>query len=438
MPYLCTMIKSTLMLVAAVLLAAGSMFAGEEIPGAPQTTPILITNATVHIGNGEVLQGASVLFNNGLIAAVGTNVSAPAGTTTIDAKGKHVYPGFILPATTLGLTEIDAVRPTHDMSEVGPFNPNVTAATAYDPDSELIPTIRTNGILLANVTPTGGTVSGMSSLMRLDGWTKEDLAVQLRSGLVVNWPSMNGSKPRWSDMTDDEWQKQQQEAVQRVEEYFRAAYAYTRAAEVGLDTTKKDIRFEAMRRVFDGTLPVIVSADYQRQIEAALNLAEKYELRLIIRGGAEADLVADRLKKRRVPVILRRVHSLPIRDEAPYDQAFTLPAALAEAGVEFCFEGSGAWRQRDVPFEAGTASAYGLEREAAVKALTLSAARIFGVEDRFGSIEVGKSATLFVSTGDALDVRTNVVEHAWIDGRELDLSNRHKRLSTKYRERAKR
>ena len=438
MPYLCTMKQSVLTLVVAVLWAAIGVQAGEEIPGAPQTTPVVITNATIHRGNGEVLQGASVMFEEGLITAIGPGLEAPANATVIDGTGKHVYPGFILPATTLGLTEIDAVRPTHDMNEVGPFNPNVTAATAYDPDSELIPTIRTNGILLANAAPTGGTISGMSSLMRLDGWTKEDLAVQMRSGLVVNWPNMSGSKPRWSEMTDDEWQKQQQEAVKGVEDYFRAAYAYARAAEVGLDNSKNDIRFEAMRRVFDGTLPVIVSANYQRQIEAALDLAEEYNLRLIIRGGAEADRVADRLNKRRVPVILRRVHSLPIRAEAPYDEAFTLPAALAEAGVEFCFEGSGAWRQRDVPFEAGTACAYGLDKERAVQALTLSAARIFGVEDRFGSLEVGKSATLFVSAGDALDVRSNIVEHAWIDGRTLDLSNRHKRLSTKYRERAKR
>ncbi len=429
---------NVIVMIAALLAAAIPVRAGEEIPGAPQRQPIVISNATVHLGTGEVLKGASVVFDNGVITAIGTSVTAPQGAEVIDASGKHVYPGFIAPATTLGLVEIDAVRSTQDMNEVGPYNPNVTAATAYDPDSELIPTIRSNGVLLANSTPTGGNVSGMSSLMRLDGWTKEDLAVQMRSAMIVHWPPMGTQKPWWMEITDDEWQKQQQSAIAGIEQFFREAAAYDRAADVGLDTTQKDIRFEAMRAVFDGSLPMIVEANTQLQIEAALNLAERYNVRMILRGGAEAMSVADRLQKQHVPVIVQRVNSLPMREDGAYDESFTLPAQLAEAGVEFCLEGPGAWRQRDMPFEAGTAVAFGLEPEAAVRAISLSAARIFGVDDRYGSIEQGKSATLFLSAGDALDVRSNIVERAWIDGREVDLSNRHKRLSTKYRERAKR
>lgn len=421
------------------LLASGSdLRAGEEIPGAPQRTPIAITNATLHLGTGEVLSQATIVFDKGLIAQVGTQVSIPAGATVIDGTGKHVYPGFILAGSTLGLIEIDAVRATNDQAETGSVNPNVTAATAYDPDSELIPTIRSNGILLANVAPEGGALSGRSSMMRLDGWTREDIAVRTPSAMVIDWPTIGGVKPWWSEMSDADWSKRQREAVEQIEAFFREALAYVRATAAGLDSVRRDIRYESMRTVLDGTLPVMITANSQQQIEAALDLADRYGLRLIIRGGAEADRVADQLKRRSVPVIVRRVHSLPTRDESGYDEAYALPGKLVAAGVTICFEGAGAWRQRDVPFEVGTACAFGLSQEQGVKGLTLAAAQVFGIDQNYGSLEVGKSATLFVSAGNALDVQGNIVEHAWIDGRSVDLSNRHKRLSKKYRERAPR
>ncbi len=434
--YVC-FLASVLALTA--LLASGSnVRAGEEIPGAPQRTPIAITNATLHLGTGEVLSQATIVFDKGLISQVGTQAPIPAGATVIDGTGKHVYPGFILAGSTLGLIEIDAVRATNDQAETGSVNPNVTAATAYDPDSELIPTIRSNGILLANIAPEGGALSGRSSMMRLDGWTREDIAVLTPSAMVIDWPTVGGVKPWWSEMSDADWSKRQREAVEQIEAFFREALAYVRATAAGVDSVRRDIRYESMRAVLDGTLPVMITANSQQQIEAALDIADRYGLRLIIRGGAEADRVADQLKRRSVPVIVRRVHSLPTRDESGYDEAYALPGKLVAAGITICFEGAGAWRQRDVPFEVGTACAFGLSQEQGVKGLTLSAAQVFGIDQNYGSLEVGKSATLFVSAGNALDVQGNIVEHAWIDGRSVYLSNRHKRLSKKYRERARR
>ncbi len=424
-----------LLATAFVLFSTVAASADGEIPGAPQTNPILLVNATVHVGNGTILQGASVLFNDGKIVAVGTNIDAPQDADVVDCTGKFVYPGFITPETTLGLVEIVAVSATRDYAEVGRINPNVRAETAYNPDSELIPTIRSNGVLIANVAPNSGLISGMSSLMRLDGWNREDIAILPRSGMILNWPSMRVISAWWMKKSSEEQRRAIDESLSNINDYFREAYAYSRGADVGLDTTRKDIRFEALRRVFDGSIPLIVHANSQEQIEAALDLGKRYDIKIIISGGADAHYMTDRLKRSNVGVILKQVHSLPRRAEDAYDQSYTLPATLSKAGVRYCLSGSGFWRQRDLPFQAGTARAFGLSEEDAVRAITLSAAEIFGVDDTYGSLEEGKSATLFISAGDALDSRSNVVERAWIDGREVDLDNRHKRLSKKYRER---
>lgn len=427
-----------LLLLVTLISSLASMKADGEIPGAPQKTPILLTNATVHVGNGEKILNASVLFDNGLILAVGSDVTAPDNATVIDCSGKMVYPGFITPESSIGLVEIGAVRATRDNAETGPINPNVRAETAYNPDSEIIPTVRSNGVLIANVAPESGLLSGQSSLMRLDGWNREDIAISPRSGMILNWPSMLIINAWWMEKTPEEQKKKTAEDIANIHQYFQEAYTYARGAEVGLDTTKKDIRYEAMRSIFDGSLPLIIHASSQLQIESALDLTDQYPIKVIISGGTEAIEVAKRLKKNKVPVILQQVHSLPAREEDPYDQSYTLPARMMQAGIHFCLSADGFWRQRDLPFQAGTAMAFGLSEADAVRSISLSAAEIFGVDNRYGSLEKGKSATLFISAGDALDSKGNVLERAWIDGREVDLDNRHKRLSNKYRERAKR
>jgi imidazolonepropionase-like amidohydrolase len=411
--------------------------AGDEVPGARQRQPIALTNATVHTASGSTLTKATVVFDNGIITDVGVGAPVPPNTRVIDCKGAHVYPGFIAPMSTLGLVEIEAVRATRDMAEVGPFNPNARAETAYNPDSDIIPTVRSNGVLLANVAPQGGTVSGQASLMRLDGWTREDIAIRRVSGLVLAWPSMDVSTAWWVRTSAEEQKKQIEENVRSVYRTFEEARAYSVAARAKVDTTKRDIRFEAMRGVFEDSVPVFIEASSRRQIEAALAFMEHFGVRIVLVGAQDADLVVPQLQRAGVGVIIPRVHSLPSRDEDEYDRPFALPRVLAEAKIPFAFSDNGAWQQRNLPFHAGTARAFGLSEDDAIRGLTLWPARILGVEASYGSIEKGKSATLFVSTGDALDSRANNVVAAFIDGRELDLTNRHKRLAKKYRERSK-
>ncbi|MBU3741992.1 MAG: amidohydrolase [Candidatus Kapabacteria bacterium] len=426
--------KLLLALLATVLTVVPAR-AGDEIPGAAQATPIAITNATVHTVTKGTLERATIVFDKGVITAVGptSSVVVPGGARVIDGTGKHVYPGFIAPSTTIGLTEVDAVRSTRDMAEVGDVNPNARAETAYNPDSEIIPTIRYNGILLANVLPQGGIVSGLASLMRLDGWTREDIAVLPRSAIVLNWPSMDVITAWWMRESPEEQRKASEEAIRTIYDLFTEARAY--AALSAVDSSKRDVRHDEFRRVFTDKLPVIVSASSRRQIEAVLNFAKAFGIRVILNGATEAPYMLAEIKAAGVSVIVQRVHSLPSAAEAPYDEAFTLPSKLAAAGIPFAFSEGGAWQQRNLPFNAGTAVAFGLSEQIAERALTIEPATMLGVQAQYGSLEVGKSATLFVSAGNALDGLTNKLEAAFIDGRTVDLSNRHVKLTKKYRER---
>jgi len=408
------------------------------VPGKKQTQPIVIRNATVHTVTKGTLVSASVVFENGIITQVGTTVEIPAGSKEIDGRGKHVYPGFISAISQIGLTEIDAVRSTRDASEVGQFNPNVRGETAYNPDSEIIPTIRHNGVLIANSCPNGGMVSGMASLMRLDGWTREDIAILPMSALVVEWPRMDVIKAWWMKKPEEEQRKEINASLQSFRNFFREAQAYHKLVSSIADSSRKDIRFEAMRNVFTKEIPVIIHANSRAQIEAILDFATEYELRIILAAGDEVRTCIQQIKKANVPVIVQRVHSLPNHDEDPYDASYTLPSALEKAGILFAISDNGAWQQRNLPFLAGTAIAYGLSENAAEKSLTINVAEMFGVAKKYGSLEVGKSATLFVSNGIALDGLTNNVQNAFIDGREVDLSAKHIRLSKKYNERLKR
>jgi imidazolonepropionase-like amidohydrolase len=253
--------------------------------------------------------------------------------------------------------------------------------------------------------------------------------------MLLSWPNMRVWHAWWQRKSDDDQQAEIKDNLDRIDALFREGRAYALAADAGLDTLRRDLRLEAMRSLFDGSVPLIVRADQREQIDAAMDLAKQFGLRLIIEGGYDAAEVADRLRTMNVPVILRPVNSLPAHDEDAYDASFTLPLRLEQAGVTYCISDPGFWQVRSLPFHAGTAVAYGLPEEKAIAAITLTPARIFGVDANYGALEPGKSATLFISNGNALDVRGNVVTYAWIDGRSVDLSNRHTRLSEKYRER---
>ncbi|MCA9152132.1 MAG: amidohydrolase family protein [Planctomycetales bacterium] len=391
--------------------------------GAPQTQPVAIVNATIHLVSQPTLDKGTLLFDNGKVVAVGTEVALPPDTLQIDGAGKHVYPGLFCAVGQLGLTEINSIRATKDAAEAGEFNPNAKAQVAVNPDSELIPVTRANGVLLTLSSPTGGRIAGMSAVMQLDGWTWEDMTVRSPAAMHINWPVGERRGNRSGD------------ALKSLREFFEDARRYQRARAAS-EAVPIDVRLDAMLPVLKGEVPVIVEADRRSQIEAAVAFAAEYQLKLIVRGGYDAESCAPLLRERHVPVIVPAVYRLPQRRHDPVDAAYTLPARLHQAGLEFCIGGDerfDASNLRNLPYHAATAVAYGLPEDEAIKALTLYPAQILGVADRVGSLEIGKHATLIVTDGSPLDTETATLL-AFVQGRRVDLGSRHTDLAQKYEE----
>lgn len=429
------------MVLAGVMGLAGAALGqdlGHKAP--PQTQPIAITGATVHTVSGATIEGGVVLFENGTISAVGdaAAVKLGEGVRVIDGAGKHVYPGLIAAVSQLGITEIAAVRPSRDFDEAGSVTPEARAAVAVNPDSWLFPVTRSNGVLLAGVFPTGGSVSGTAAVIRLDGWTWESMSVEADAGLVVNWPFMRTITAWWMDTPEEEQLKAIRKNLHDLDAVFASARAYG-AAKRADPGTPTDLRWEAMGDVFPvggagPAKPVFISANGVDQITAAVSWSRTYGLRVVIVGGSEADLCADLLKQHDIPVIVMGTHNFPRRDDAAYDEAFTLPARLDAAGVRWCLaSGEETPHERNLPYNAARASAFGLDRAKALRSITLSSAEILGIADRYGSVDAGKSATLILTDGDPLEVTTRV-HAAFIDGREIDLTNKQSELAAKYRE----
>ncbi len=404
-----------------------------------QKGPVALINATIHTVSGVTIDGGFVVFDEGEIVEVGKGERTFTATTrVIDAKGRHVYPGFFGAYTLLGLTEIGAVRASRDFDEVGAVTPEVRAAVAVNPDSTLLPVTRTNGVLIAASFPRGGLVPGRASVLRLDGWTWEDMAIRDSAGLVVTWPSVRPVRRRRIVVPDDEEKQREniRKRMERIKETFAAARAYL-AARKADPTTPADIRWEAMRSLFaDGKeqRPVFFLAQEYDQIVSLVHFAAKEGLRAVVVGGRDAHLCTDLLKRYDVGVIISGIYRFPKRRDMPYDEMYRLPKRLEDAEVSWCLaSGERTANERNLPYVAALAVAHGLDRAAAIRAMTLYPARIFGLEGSLGSIEAGKSATLIVTDGDPLEVTTNV-ERAFIDGREIDLSNKQTKLNEKYRE----
>jgi imidazolonepropionase-like amidohydrolase len=413
--------------------------ASPEIPGAPQTRPIALIGGTVHPISGPPIREGTVLFDKGRIVSVGKNVELPPGTKLIHASGLHVYPGLFDAYSNMGLVEINAVRATRDGEETGTLNPNVKAQVAVNPDSELIPVTRSNGVLLCLTAPSGGLISGRSSVLQLDGWTYEDMTLLPDAGMHIDWPRMAPVSDWWVEQSAKEQLAERDKALESLRQAFEDARRYLAAREARPDDPP-DARWEALRDVLAGELPLIVAADDRQQIQAAVAFAAREKVRLILYGGYDAPLCAALLKRHRVPVIVGGVYRLPQRRDDAFDAAYTLPKRLHEAGIPFCISGAGrfgASNVRNLPYHAATAAAYGLPVDEALKAVTLYPARILGVEQRVGSLEREKDATLIVTTGNPLETASQV-EMAFIQGREVDLSDRHKRLWRKYQEKYRR
>lgn len=406
-------------------------------PAPPQDRPLVILGATLHPVSGPPIERGAIRFEGGRIVALGEAVPTQ-GAEIVDATGKHVYPGLFAAGTVIGLVEVQAVRATVDVAETGAINPNVRAEVAVNPDSELIPVTRANGVLTVLTRPVAGAqgvITGSSAVLALDGWTGEDLTLRSPVGLHVQWPSLVVSRalPPPALEAALKGQREKREALERA---LEDAKAY-RAAKAGGEVKRPDLRWEAMLPLLEGTLPLYVHADDVESIQAALDFTSRHGLPMVLMGGLEAWRVAPLLAARDVPVIVAGTHRLPLRRSDPFDAAYANPARLHAAGVRFAIAGPGdafdSANERNLAYHAATAAAYGLPPEEALKAITLYPAQITGVADRIGSLEPGKDATLIVTDGDPLDIRTRV-ERAWIGGREVDLNNRHRALYEKYAE----
>jgi imidazolonepropionase-like amidohydrolase len=400
----------------------------------PQTQAIVVRGATAHLGNGLVIENSVVAFEAGKFTVVADDRAKREfpNHKVVDATGKHLYPGFIAPNSTLGLTEIGGVRATQDNSEIGEMNPNIRSIVAFNTDSEVTPTVRSMGVLMAEVTPQGGRISGTSSIVQLDAWNWEDAAYATDIAMHLNWPATSSFNWREQRVIKNE---KYDEQLQELELFFKQAQAYHQKVK----PETPNLRFEAMKGLFDSSKRLFIHADNVQSIQEAVLFAEKFQLKPVIVGGRDSWMITDFLKSHGVPVVIRSTQSLPGREDEDIDQPFKTPALLQAAGVEWCFSHEEYWQQRNLPFQAGQAIPFGLAYEDAIKALTSSTAKIFGIDKKVGTIEAGKDATLFISEGDVLDMRTSKVTSAFIQGREINLDNKqeilYRRFQMKYKQR---
>lgn len=433
----------------AVAFSANAQDLGHKAP--PQDHTVYINGATIHTVSGDTIERGGIVFANGQITQIlgsGMVAAFAPGTQVveIDAAGLHVFPGLISPYSQLGLTEIQAVRSTQDMAETRPMSPEVRAAVAFNPDSTLLPVTRSNGILLAGVFPTAslrlngdepmGLIPGRAALMRLDGWTWEDMAVRQDAGLVINFPLSRPFRAWWMEDSEQDQTAGYDRAITALGSFFESAVAY-HAARDSADALPTDLRYEAVKHHLpnaDHQLPTFFRANDYDQITGSLNFAAEHGLRPVIVGGRDSHLCLDALKQADAAVILETSFRMPKRDDSPYDDLYKRPQQLQAAGVRYSFmAGDDTAHERNLNYAAALAVAHGLSADDALHALTLGAADIFGVADTFGSLENGKSATLIVTDGHPLDVLSNV-HLAFIDGRAIDLDNKQTKLADKYRE----
>jgi imidazolonepropionase-like amidohydrolase len=440
--------KKTISILSSLLLLAGLAKAQDVVyPAKDYKGKLYITNGTIHVGNGNVLENATLEVNNGKIVNIGTNISAPSsGAVVVDAKGKHVYPGLILPSTDLGLKEIGSgVRGSNDFSEIGEFNSNIRSITAYNTDSKVIGVLRSNGILLASVAPEGGTISGSSTVVQLDAWNWEDAAYKMDAGIHMTMPSFinrfgrrggGGIPPALLAQLGlgggggADPAKAALDKVEEVKSFFRQAKAYL--SETSHANT--NLKFEAVKGLFDKKQKLFVHGDQVKQMLIAIDFVKEFGFDVVIVGGSESFQIADLLKANNIAVILGEEHALPATEDDDVDQPYKTPAALQKAGVLFALnDNSENARYRNLSYNAGTAATYGLTKEQALSAITLNAAKILGIDDKTGSLEVGKDANIVVSDGDILDMKSSSISAAFIQGRQVSLDNKQRELYERYK-----
>lgn len=418
------------------LVLGGVVKAQDDVYPAKEYQGLLfITNGNVHVGNGQVIPNATIEVSNGKIIRVGTNIPIPQDDVKVfSAKGKEVYPGLILPISDLGLKEISgSVRGSNDFRELGEFNPNIRSVVAYNTASSMINVLKCNGILLAGIVPQGGVISGSSSVVQLDAWNWEDAAYAMDNGIHVNLPSFLPPRNNYSrdanTMKPAEITRRAMEKADEIKAFFREAKAYLNEAKPAV----VNLRFEAVKGLFSRTRKLYVHADQVKQMLIAVDFVKEFGFDVVIAGGEESWQIAPLLKQQQIPVILNARHRLPATQDEDYDKPYTLPALLQKAGVLFALnDDANNTRYRNLAFNAGTAAAFGLSKEEALSAITLNTAKILGIADRTGSIEAGKDANIIISEGDLLDMRSSIITHAFIQGRQVDLRSKQTQLYERY------
>lgn len=426
------------LIVFIINIVAGAGFAQDNVYPAPaQGSPIFIKNATVHVGNGQVLNNTTIMLNNGKIEKIGVDLPIAADTRVFDATGKHVYPGLIISNTSIGLREIASyVRGSNDYREIGELNPNVQSIVAYNADSRIINTLRSNGILLANIAPQGSLLAGTSSTVQFDAWNWEDAAYKNNTGMHFYMPTLMPRQRNFggaaSAAPEADPTKAALEKIEEVRNYFREAKSY-------LSSTNKqatNLKLQAAKNLFDKKQKLFVHCNLVKEMLIAVDFVKEFGFDIVIVGGSESFQVAPLLKQHNIPVILQQMHSLPTSEDDDVDQPYKTPAILQQAGVLFSInDEDGNSTGRNLMFNAGTASTYGLTKEQALQAISLNAATILGIQDKTGSIEIGKDANIIISEGDILDMRSSRVTHAFIQGRVIDLNDKHKILNDRFNKR---
>ena len=410
------------------------MAQAQQTPAATQAASILIQGATLHIGDGSIIENGMIGITDGKILEIGELGSQQNDyATTINANGQHVYPGFIAANSTVGMVEIDAIRPTNDLNEIGTFLPNIRTIIAYNAESKVVESLRPNGILTAQIVPTRGRIAGSSSIVQLDAWNWEDAGIKVDEGMHIYWPRTyrRGNRTKGEDPLVYD-QKNYHKRTEELDQYLAEAKTYQTNAK------KEHLPHAALKGTFDGTQKVYLHAKEKRQILDGISLLKQHGIdNIVLVGGDDAYLITAFLKEHNIPVIVSRPHRLPSTEDEDVKLPFKMAKILLDAGLTITIDVSGRMERmntRNLPFYAGTFAAYGVDKEKAVEMITLSAAKILGIDEQLGSLTVGKDATLFVAKGDALDMRTNQLSHAFIQGRALSLETHQTELWKRYME----
>lgn len=432
-----TLIKK---LITYIALFCSVILMAQQTPAPAQSEDIAIVGATAHIGDGTIIENSLIILKEGKISSISDGKVVKmdlTGMNIIKAHDKHVYPGFIVPNSTLGLVEIDAVRASDDERELGSWNPHIRSLIAYNAESKIVESMRPNGVLLGQITPRGGRLSGTSSVVQFDAWNWEDASVKADEGIHLNWPS-NFTRGRWW-LGESAGLKPNSDYAEQVEEINR--YLDNSKAYLNSNSSQVNLPYAALEGLFDGSKKLYIHVDDEKGIRDAINFKNKNGIKhMVIVGAREAYKVTNILKENDIAVLLMRVHSRPNLEDADYDLPFKMAKLLVDQGILVALEASGDMERmnaRNLPFYAGTTVAHGLTKEEALQLITLNPAKILGIDESYGSLATGKSATLFISEGDALDMRTNKISHAFIDGRALSLETHQtelwKRYSDKYK-----